>query len=224
MGKEILVTTPEPRFGSTVQNGVYSASNLPTAGYVCLSTRLLLCCQGHLADKHKKTTEKKLSYSVDWFIKVNPLICCIYLFLWFLSAALRSTLPWRSWQDTPAYSLCGVMEVGTNPHSQPTFLVCLARLTIWQLSAWFHIFLPSTEAISSLSLQYNERQLRQLVLTWCWRKWFGYDSKMLTLTAEWKVPGQNPDSMPFCVVSNVYSMPARRISCNFSSTVQPQTA
>lgn len=45
---------------------------------------------------------------------------------------------------------------------------------------------------------------------------------MPPLTAERKVPGQNPDSGPFCVVWNVYSMPARRVSCEFSSTVQIQ--
>lgn len=45
--------------------------------------------------------------------------------------------------------LCvALWKCSANARSQPTFLACLARLTIWQLSAWFHVFLPSMEAIS----------------------------------------------------------------------------
>lgn len=42
-------------------------------------------------------------------------------------------------------------KCSVHPRSQPPLLACLARLTIWQLSAWFHVFLPSMEAISSLA-------------------------------------------------------------------------
>lgn len=48
--------------------------------------------------------------------------------------------------------LCVVLwKCSANPRSQPTLLACLAKLTIWQLSARFYVFHPSMEAISSLA-------------------------------------------------------------------------
>lgn len=51
----------------------------------------------------------------------------------------------RILQHIPCVAL---WKCSASPRSQPTLLACLARLTIWQLSARFHIFLPSMEVIS----------------------------------------------------------------------------